>query len=107
MVPSPLPLGVSVIDASITLFGLIFPRVANKHRIQMIDHFADQIKYSKSCRCDAISINIFASLLAGLKVLSDTKTTLGHEEIKTSTSTLIMVNLYLTILWINNLVYNC
>ncbi|CAH1726558.1 unnamed protein product [Aphis gossypii] len=88
-IPSPLPLGVSVIDASVTLFGLIFPRVANKHRIQMIDHFTDQIKYSKSCRCDAISTNIFASLLAGLKALSDTKSTIGHEEIKTTTATLI------------------
>lgn len=86
-----MPLGISVIDASVTLFGLIFPRVANKHRIQMIDHFNDQIKYSKSCRCDAISTNIFASLLAGLKALSDTKSTIGHEEIKTTTATLIMV----------------
>ncbi|XP_050534619.1 HEAT repeat-containing protein 5B isoform X3 [Daktulosphaira vitifoliae] len=93
IVPSPLPLGVSVIDASITLFGLIFPRVANKHRIQMIDHFADQIKYSKSCRCDVISINIFASLLSGFKVLSDTKATIAHEEIKTTTSSLIMSTL--------------
>jgi len=57
----------------------------------MIDHFTDQIKYSKSCRCDAISTNIFASLLAGLKALSDTKSTIGHEEIKTTTATLIMV----------------
>ncbi|VVC28110.1 Armadillo-type fold,Armadillo-like helical [Cinara cedri] len=90
IIPCPLPLGVSVIDASVTLFGLIFPRVANKHRIQMIDHFNDQIKYSKSCRCDAISTNIFASILAGLKALSDTKSTIGHEEIKTTTATLIM-----------------
>lgn len=57
----------------------------------MIDHFSDQIKYSKSFRCDAISTNIFASLLAGLKALSDTKSTIGHEEIKTTTATLIMV----------------
>jgi len=57
----------------------------------MIDHFTDQIKYSKSCRCDAISTNIFASLLAGLKALSDTKSTIGHEEIKSTTATLIMV----------------
>lgn len=57
----------------------------------MIDHFTDQIKYSKSCRCDAISTNIFASLLSGLKALSDTKSTIGHEEIKTTTATLITV----------------
>jgi len=68
----------------------------------MIDHFTDQIKYSKSCRCDAISTNIFASLLAGLKALSDTKSTIGHEEIKTTTATLITV-IYL--IFPNNLLY--
>ena len=42
--PGPLPLGVAVIDQSITLFGLVFPRVANKHRLQMLNHFAECIK---------------------------------------------------------------
>jgi len=81
--------------------------VTNKHRIQMIDHFTDQIKYSKSCRCDAISTNIFASLLAGLKALSDTKSTIGHEEIKTTTATLITVIYFI---FLNKLLYyykNC
>jgi len=73
----------------------------------MIDHFTDQIKYSKSCRCDAISTNIFASLLAGLKALSDTKSTIGQEEIKTTTATLITV---IFIIFTNKLLYyykNC
>jgi len=69
----------------------------------MIDHFTDQIKYSKSCRCDAISTNIFASLLAGLKALSDTKSTIGHEEIKTTTATLITV---VYVFFTNKLLYN-
>ena len=42
--PGPLPLGVAVIDQSVTLFGLVFPRVANKHRLQMLNHFAECIK---------------------------------------------------------------
>lgn len=46
--PGPLPLGVAVIDNSVTLFGLIFPRVANKHKIQMFEHFAECIKSAKS-----------------------------------------------------------
>lgn len=31
-VPGPLPLGVSVIDASVALFGVVFPHVSYKHR---------------------------------------------------------------------------
>lgn len=31
-VPGPLPLGVSVIDASVALFGVVFPHVSFKHR---------------------------------------------------------------------------
>lgn len=35
-VPGPLPLGVSVIDASVALFGVVFPHVSYKHRLQML-----------------------------------------------------------------------
>ena len=33
--PGPLPLGVAVIDASLVLFGKMFPLVANKHRLKV------------------------------------------------------------------------
>ena len=42
--PGPLPLGVSVVDQSIIVFGLVFPRAAQKHRLQMLDHFSKLIK---------------------------------------------------------------
>lgn len=32
VIPGPLPLGVSVIDASVALFGVVFPHVSFKHR---------------------------------------------------------------------------
>ena len=67
-VPGPLPLGVSVIDSSVQLFGLVFPRVAHKHRLQMLQHFNDCIKSSKSARQQAVQINIFTAVLCGLKV---------------------------------------
>ena len=58
----------AVIDSSVQLFGLIFPRVAHKHRLQMLQHFADCIKSSKSARQQAVQINIFTAVLCGLKV---------------------------------------
>ncbi|XP_031626262.1 HEAT repeat-containing protein 5B isoform X2 [Contarinia nasturtii] len=87
--PGPLPLGVAVIDSSVTLFGLIFPRVANKHRIQMFDHFAECIKHAKSSRQEAVQMNIFAALLSGLKGLNDSKSTIGQDDVKKSATTLI------------------
>ncbi|CAF3109864.1 unnamed protein product, partial [Rotaria sp. Silwood2] len=46
-IPDPLPLDVAVIDASILLYGTIFIRVSNKHRLNMLQHSINIIKQSK------------------------------------------------------------
>lgn len=92
-VPGPLPLGVAVIDSSVSLFGLIFPRVANKHRLQMLDHFAECIKQAKSSRQEAVQMNIFTALLSGLKGLTDSKAVIGQEDVKKSATNLIVAGL--------------
>ncbi|KAL3290046.1 hypothetical protein HHI36_023417 [Cryptolaemus montrouzieri] len=89
-IPGPLPLGVAVIDMSVLLFGQIFPRVANKHRLQMIDHFTECIKHAKSTRQEAVQMNVFTALLSGLKGLSETKTNVGLDDVKKSITTLVM-----------------
>lgn len=67
-VADPLPLGVAVIDMSVVLFGLVFPVVAYKHRLQMLDHFSECIRQAKATRQEAVQINIFTALLNALKV---------------------------------------
>lgn len=94
IVPGPLPLGVAVIDLSISLFGQIFPRVANKHRLQMLDHFSECIKHTKSGRQEAIQMNVFTAVLSGLKGLNEAKTGFGQEDVKKSATNLIIVKLY-------------
>ena len=74
-VPGPLPLGVVVIDAAITLFGHVFPRVLHKHRLQLLVHFEDSIKQAKTRQ--AIQTNIFAALLAALRNVAEAKCGLG------------------------------
>ena len=64
----PLPLGVALIDQSVLVFGKVFPRAAQKHRLQMLLHFNDCLKTAKSARVEALQMNIFAALLAGFKV---------------------------------------
>lgn len=92
LLPGPLPLGVAVIDMSVSLFGQIFPRVANKHRLQMLDHFGECIKHAKSGRQEAIQMNVFTALLSGLKGLNETKTGFGQEDVKKSATNLIIVS---------------
>ena len=48
----PPPLGVSVIDLSIVVFGRTFPRAANKHRLQMLNHFTECLKSAKAARLE-------------------------------------------------------
>ena len=67
--PEPLPLGVAVIDFSVSLFGHVFHQLSCKHRKQLLTHFRECIKQAKPAnRQQAIQINIFSAFLAGLKV---------------------------------------
>ncbi|XP_042908893.1 HEAT repeat-containing protein 5B [Parasteatoda tepidariorum] len=81
-VPDPLPLGVAVIDTSVVLFGVVFPVVAYKHRLQMLDHFSECIRQAKATRQEAVQINIFTALLNALKALVETKSSLGSEDVR-------------------------
>ncbi|XP_036118172.1 HEAT repeat-containing protein 5B isoform X3 [Molossus molossus] len=89
-VPGPLPLGVSVIDASVALFGVVFPHVSYKHRLQMLGHFAECVKQAKGVRQQAVQLNIFTAVLSALKGLAENKSTLGPEEVRKSALTLVM-----------------
>ncbi|XP_075452758.1 HEAT repeat-containing protein 5B isoform X5 [Ascaphus truei] len=89
-VPGPLPLGVSVIDASVALFGVVFPHVSSKHRLQMLDHFAECVKQAKGVRQQAVQLNIFTAVLSALKGLAENKSSLGPEEVRKSALTLVM-----------------
>ena len=91
--PGPLPLGVAVIDASITLFGHVFPRVLPKHRLQLLLHFEDSIKHAKTRQ--AVQTNIFAGLLAALRNVTDAKSGLGTggEELRKGLSNLIQAGI--------------
>lgn len=88
--PGPLPLGVGVIDMSVTLYGLIFSRSTSKHRITMFNHFAECIKQARSARQEAVQMNIFAALLSGLKGLNEIKASIGQEDVQKVATNLII-----------------
>nr|CDS27095.1 HEAT repeat containing protein 5B [Hymenolepis microstoma] len=69
-----------VIEAAIDLFGLVFPFVSTRHRIQMLEHFTECIRVSKAARQEAIQVNIFAALLCAWRHLSETKYAFGDDK---------------------------
>ena len=106
----------SVVDQSIVVFGLVFPRVAQKHRLQMLAHFADHLRSSAAAggknkssaaaaagsggaggaggmpvtHADAVQMNIFTAVLSSLKSLVEAKAKLGGEDVKTAAVNLIL-----------------
>uniref|UniRef100_H2Z3U9 HEAT repeat-containing protein 5B n=1 Tax=Ciona savignyi TaxID=51511 RepID=H2Z3U9_CIOSA len=96
--PGPLPLGVSVIDAAIALFGLAFPHVAMKHRLQMLNHFDECVKQAakNAQRQRAVQINIFTALICALKGLAENKRHLGGADVQIAATGLIVTALIST-----------
>lgn len=80
-----------MIDQSVALFGQIFPRVANKHRLQMLDHFSECLKHAKSVRQEAVQMNVFTAVLSGLRGLAETKSSFGQEDVRKAATNLIIV----------------
>ncbi|KAI8784582.1 HEAT repeat-containing protein 5B-like isoform X1 [Biomphalaria glabrata] len=89
-VPGPLPLGVTVIDSSVKLYGVIFPHVAHKHRYQMLQHFNECIRQAKGPRQQAVQMNVFTAVLCALKSLAELKASLGPDDVKKAAFSLIM-----------------
>eukprot|EP00118_Oscarella_pearsei_P004846 m.21368 g.21368 ORF g.21368 m.21368 type:complete len:1962 (+) comp28164_c0_seq1:139-6024(+) len=85
----PLPLGVTLIDSSVILFGRVFPHTAAKHRHQLLTHFGECIKQAKSSKQQAVQINIFTAFISALKGLAASKSTLGSEDIVRTGNNLI------------------
>lgn len=97
----PLPVSVAVIDSAVELFARIFPCVPVRHRTQMIEHFAECIRLTKSTRQEAVQINVFAALLGAMRRLAENKAAFGDDaELRKSTANLILVSICM-FLWVH------
>ncbi|XP_028967537.1 HEAT repeat-containing protein 5B [Galendromus occidentalis] len=79
----PLPLGVSLIDAAVDLFGYVFPHVQDKHRQQVVVHFTDCIRHN-SKRADSIYTNVLSSLFVSIKSLVKSQANLSNIDVARS-----------------------
>ncbi|KRX92300.1 HEAT repeat-containing protein 5B [Trichinella pseudospiralis] len=71
-----LPLSTALVDASVMLFGHVFPYVQSKHRVQMMEHFVDCIKQLKGAKQATVQGNVVLALIWSLKNLADSKLSL-------------------------------
>ncbi|CDW52161.1 HEAT repeat containing protein 5B [Trichuris trichiura] len=67
---------VALTNSALLLFGHVFPFVQSKHRIQLLDHFGECVRLSKSSKQAAIQGNVIAALILSLKNLADGKLSL-------------------------------
>ncbi|OWA50765.1 HEAT repeat-containing protein 5B [Hypsibius exemplaris] len=91
--PSPLPIGVAVIDFSLLLFGKMFVFLPTKHQQQILEHLAACIKQAKSQRQQALLINVFTALLSALKNLNEAKNELLTEPVVSAFVSLIHIGI--------------
>lgn len=56
----------------------------------MLEHFTECIKHAKSQRQEAVQMNIFTALLCGLKGLTESKCSIGQDDVKKSATNLII-----------------
>jgi HEAT repeat-containing protein 5 len=90
-----LPLGVAVIDASIQLYCIMYPKLPNKYRLQILSHFIECIQRHPTSKSNAstkqtLQINIFTAVLGSLKSLAENKSDIGDDAVKKRTLELVM-----------------
>ena len=91
-----------MIDASIELFGQLYPHISTKHRTQLIEHFVECLKVTKYARKEAVLINMFCAILCAMKSIRKLNTatngsspdgkSVGAEELKQISQQLILVS---------------
>ncbi|XP_054827797.1 HEAT repeat-containing protein 5A [Eublepharis macularius] len=90
LVPKPLPLTLSIINAATRLFGVIFSHVAELQRLQVLEQLLTSIKQTKGTRQQIVQHNVVSALSNFLKNLASCKGNLGSEEIRRCALTLLM-----------------
>uniref|UniRef100_A0A452GSW0 HEAT repeat-containing protein 5A n=1 Tax=Gopherus agassizii TaxID=38772 RepID=A0A452GSW0_9SAUR len=89
-VPKPLPPALSVINAAVRLFGVIFSHVAESQRLQVLEKLLASIKQTKGARQQTVQLNIVSAFSSFLKHLASCKGSLGPEEVRRPALALVM-----------------
>ncbi|XP_053140311.1 HEAT repeat-containing protein 5A isoform X2 [Hemicordylus capensis] len=89
-VPKPLPPMLSIVNAATRLFGVIFPHIAESQRLQVLEQLLASIKQTKGSRQQIVQQNVLSAFSNFLKHLAGCKGSLGSEEIRKCSLTLVL-----------------
>ncbi|KAJ6667356.1 hypothetical protein lerEdw1_017334 [Lerista edwardsae] len=89
-VPKPLPPALSIVGAAARLFGVVFSHVAESQRLQILEQLLASIKQAKGTRQQVVQQNVISAFSNFLKHLASCKGSLGSEEIRRCSLTLVM-----------------
>ncbi|KAM5235697.1 HEAT repeat-containing protein 5A [Ctenodactylus gundi] len=89
-VPQPLPPTVSVISSAAKLFGVVCAHVGEAQRVLILEQLTNSIKQTKGARQQVVQLHVVSSISNFLKYVAGYKGSLGPEEIRRLTLTLVM-----------------
>ncbi|KAG2457702.1 HTR5A protein, partial [Polypterus senegalus] len=90
MVPLPLCPAASAIVAAVNLFGVMFPRLSQIQRTQVLELFCDAIKQVKASRQELVQVHVISAFCTALKCLVNCRTSLGADEVQKPALSLLM-----------------
>ncbi|XP_031435784.1 HEAT repeat-containing protein 5A isoform X2 [Clupea harengus] len=80
-VPAPVPAATALTNATIQLFGVIFPQLATPHRAQTLEQLGEALRQLKGARQQTAHILVTSALCCALKALGSARAGLGGEEV--------------------------
>ncbi|XP_029454843.1 HEAT repeat-containing protein 5A isoform X1 [Rhinatrema bivittatum] len=89
-VPNPLPPAVAVISAAAGLLGVTFSHISESQRPQILEQLLESIKQTRGSRQQIVQLNVMLAFCSYLKYLASCKGSLGSEEVRRPSLTLIL-----------------
>ncbi|KAL2098993.1 hypothetical protein ACEWY4_005473 [Coilia grayii] len=80
-VPAPVPAATTLTNATVQLFGVIFPQLATPHRAQTLEQLGEALRQLKGVRQQTAQILVTSALCCALKALGGARAGLGGEEV--------------------------
>ncbi|XP_063039810.1 HEAT repeat-containing protein 5A isoform X2 [Engraulis encrasicolus] len=80
-VPAPTPSATTLTNATVQLFGVVFPQLATPHRAQTLEQLGEALRHLKGVRQQTAHILVTSALCCALKSLGSARAGLGGEEV--------------------------
>ncbi|XP_038585677.1 HEAT repeat-containing protein 5A isoform X2 [Micropterus salmoides] len=87
--PTPLPPPVTLIAATVRLFGALFPHIISAQRVKILEQFVETVNRLKGQRQQTVQIHVCAALCSLLKHQGGIRGSFGPEEVRSPALSLL------------------